>query len=343
MAGVRLAVQRNHVVDSIVERDCFAPSPAFGGAEISAQPLLSSRSNGAWPSNRCVMKDGLDAREVKVLGDLLALVLEDQPGSAETALAAIRRRAQQEGVSGGAIKNLFLRLAQQTREKEATEPARAAEAERLHLMLAERSRQLAAAQAEIARLQAELANERAARAPAFTLSLGRRSVSEPPVSEQPHPVGAVSVRRFAWFAIAGALLVVLRAALGTHWPHPIPSVPPAAAPQAPVTSNRGDIELPLSLDQRVAIADHVRACYRASADAWADTVRGVVLVVRTDRAGVARAASVDAIDRQRLIDPAFAEFATRAEQAVLSPQCARLPLPAEALGSAHILSFRFVP
>jgi hypothetical protein len=57
------------------------------------------------------MKDGLDAREVKVLGDLLALVLEDQPGSAETALAAIRRRAQQEGVSGGAIKNLFLRLA----------------------------------------------------------------------------------------------------------------------------------------------------------------------------------------------------------------------------------------
>jgi len=289
------------------------------------------------------MKEGLDPREVKVLGDLLALVLEEQPGSAETALAAIRRRAQQEGISGGAIKNLFLQLARQTGEKAQTDPARAAEAERLHLMLAERSRQLAAAQAEIARLQAELAKERAARPHAFAFSLSRRSAPEPPVSDQPPAAGAVSVRRFAWFAIAGALLVLLRSALGTHWPHPAPAPPRPAASQAMAMAERGDSELPLSVDQRVAIADHVRACYRASADAWADTLRGVVLVVRTDRAGVARAASVDAIDRQRLIDPAFAEFATRAVQAVLSPQCARLPLPAEALGRAHTLSFRFLP
>src|SRR5579884_3850705 len=155
------------------------------------------------------MKEGLDPLEVKVLGDLLALVLEEQPGSAETALAAIRRRAQQEGISGGAIKNLFLQLARQTGEKAQTDPARAAEAERLHLMLAERSRQLAAAQAEIARLQAELAKERAARPHAFAFSLSRRSAPEPPVSDQPPAAGAVSVRRFAWFAIAGALLVLL--------------------------------------------------------------------------------------------------------------------------------------
>src|SRR5579875_573394 len=40
MAGVRLAVQRNHVVDSIAERDCFAPPPALGRRKSRLRPCF---------------------------------------------------------------------------------------------------------------------------------------------------------------------------------------------------------------------------------------------------------------------------------------------------------------
>jgi hypothetical protein len=52
-----------------------------------------------------------DPHEVKVLADILALVLEDQPGPSTVALEAIRRKARQNRVTGGALKNLFQAIA----------------------------------------------------------------------------------------------------------------------------------------------------------------------------------------------------------------------------------------
>ena len=57
------------------------------------------------------MSDTFDSKELKILSDILALVLEDQPGQSETALAAIRSRAQRNQVTGGALKNLFTAIA----------------------------------------------------------------------------------------------------------------------------------------------------------------------------------------------------------------------------------------
>lgn len=53
----------------------------------------------------------MDPREIKILSDILALVLEDQKGQSETALEAIKARARRDGITGGALKNLFQTLA----------------------------------------------------------------------------------------------------------------------------------------------------------------------------------------------------------------------------------------
>lgn len=55
----------------------------------------------------------IDPRELKTLSDILALVLEDQPGGSEAALDALRRRARRDGTTGGALKNLFRQVASQ--------------------------------------------------------------------------------------------------------------------------------------------------------------------------------------------------------------------------------------
>ncbi|GBQ93445.1 hypothetical protein AA23498_1729 [Acetobacter nitrogenifigens DSM 23921 = NBRC 105050] len=57
------------------------------------------------------MSDNLDPKELKVLGDILALVLEDQPGQASSALDALRARARRNKMTGGALKNLFTAIA----------------------------------------------------------------------------------------------------------------------------------------------------------------------------------------------------------------------------------------
>ncbi|MFT9016684.1 MAG: hypothetical protein ABF990_13235 [Acetobacter sp.] len=52
-----------------------------------------------------------DPKEVKLLSDILALVLEDQVGQSTAALETLRRRAQRNSTTGGALKNLFQTLA----------------------------------------------------------------------------------------------------------------------------------------------------------------------------------------------------------------------------------------
>lgn len=53
------------------------------------------------------MDAGMAPREVKILCDILALVLDEQPGHAATALERIRQMARRDGVTGGALKNLL--------------------------------------------------------------------------------------------------------------------------------------------------------------------------------------------------------------------------------------------
>ena len=53
----------------------------------------------------------IDPKEIKILSDILALVLEENPGQSSTALETLRRRAKRHHMTGGALKNLFQTLA----------------------------------------------------------------------------------------------------------------------------------------------------------------------------------------------------------------------------------------
>ncbi|GAB29701.1 hypothetical protein APS_0303 [Acetobacter pasteurianus subsp. pasteurianus LMG 1262 = NBRC 106471] len=64
----------------------------------------------------------IDPKELKILSDILALVLEDQPGQSTTALEALRNRAKRNATTGGALKNLFQTIAE---DPEKAKPARA--------------------------------------------------------------------------------------------------------------------------------------------------------------------------------------------------------------------------
>ncbi|MDI2090620.1 hypothetical protein [Commensalibacter oyaizuii] len=57
------------------------------------------------------MNEKIDPKELKVLADILALVLEDQPGQSLNALETIKKRAKRNTVTGGALKNLFTSIA----------------------------------------------------------------------------------------------------------------------------------------------------------------------------------------------------------------------------------------
>ncbi|CAI3926827.1 unnamed protein product [Commensalibacter communis] len=57
------------------------------------------------------MNQKIDPKELKVLADILALVLEDQPGQSANALETIKKRAKKDTITGGALKNLFKNIA----------------------------------------------------------------------------------------------------------------------------------------------------------------------------------------------------------------------------------------
>ncbi|GAN60518.1 hypothetical protein [Acetobacter cibinongensis] len=52
-----------------------------------------------------------DPKELKILSDILALVLEEQSGQSASALEALKNRAQKDKITGGALKNLFQAIA----------------------------------------------------------------------------------------------------------------------------------------------------------------------------------------------------------------------------------------
>ncbi len=100
----------------------------------------------------------------------------------------------------------------------------------------------------------------------------------------------------------------------------------------------------LSMDQRGAIGDHVRPCWTTDPGMLDLDKMQVLLTVTTDTNGVVRAAVVAPDDLGRVAaNPRLRVFAERAVRAVLSPQCANLPLPQSMLGKTNVLTFRFSP
>lgn len=68
------------------------------------------------------MSGAFDPRELKVLSDILALVLEDQEGQSAAALNALRARARKNGTTGGALKNLFVAIAPNPPQRSRAKP-----------------------------------------------------------------------------------------------------------------------------------------------------------------------------------------------------------------------------
>lgn len=66
------------------------------------------------------MNQQIDPKELKVLADILALVLEDQPGQSANALEAIKKRAKKNATTGGALKNLFTNIANNPPQRKAS-------------------------------------------------------------------------------------------------------------------------------------------------------------------------------------------------------------------------------
>ncbi|APH54644.1 Hypothetical protein GbCGDNIH9_1344 [Granulibacter bethesdensis] len=56
------------------------------------------------------MNERPESSERKILGDIIALVLDENPGQSEAALIALKRRAARNNVTGGLLKNLLHEL-----------------------------------------------------------------------------------------------------------------------------------------------------------------------------------------------------------------------------------------
>ena len=107
----------------------------------------------------------------------------------------------------------------------------------------------------------------------------------------------------------------------------------------------GNVTGSLTEGQRKTIGDEVRRCYAEDTAAKDYATYVATMTVTVDESGVVRQVRLSAADSSRASsDPAFRAFAERAERAVLDPQCATLPLPANLTGKgAQELSFRFRP
>lgn len=58
------------------------------------------------------MTENIDKKELKILADILALVLENEPGQSANALETLKKRAKKNMVTGGTIKNIFYSIAE---------------------------------------------------------------------------------------------------------------------------------------------------------------------------------------------------------------------------------------
>lgn len=129
----------------------------------------------------------------------------------------------------------------------------------------------------------------------------------------------------------------------THPPKARPNPQQGGAPDGGGTPD-GDITSALTATQQKAIGNSVRRCY--SEDTAARNYAQFVahLVVTVDETGMARLVEfAPQTQAQMASDPSYRALAERARDAVLSPTCAKLPIPQNLLGQTRQLKFVFRP
>lgn len=105
-----------------------------------------------------------------------------------------------------------------------------------------------------------------------------------------------------------------------------------------------DITASLNAGQQHEIGNAVRRCYAEDTAARNYAQFQAHLTVTVDATGEARAVAFSGADLQRMAsDPSYRALAERARAAVMSPLCAKLPLPAAQLGQVHQIKFVFRP
>ncbi|GBR14324.1 energy transducer TonB [Asaia spathodeae] len=109
-------------------------------------------------------------------------------------------------------------------------------------------------------------------------------------------------------------------------------------------SPNGDITSALSDAQQKAIGSGVRPCYTEDTAARNYASFSAYLIVTVDQNGEARIVRFTPATQAKMnADPSYRALAERAREAVLSPRCAKLPVPSGFLGKSHDLIFVFRP
>ncbi|QDH17289.1 energy transducer TonB [Swingsia samuiensis] len=129
----------------------------------------------------------------------------------------------------------------------------------------------------------------------------------------------------------------------THSPHSRPNPPQGGAPGGGGVPN-GDITQGLSAAEQRAVGASVRRCYTEDTEARDYAKFFAHMIVTVDSTGEARLVNFapDTLAKMRS-DPSYRAFAERARDAVLSPTCAHLPIPAHLLGRTGKMRFVFRP
>lgn len=255
------------------------------------------------------MSEAIDPRELRSLADILALVLDDNTGQSVAAIEAVRRRARNGRVTGGAIKNLVLRLGR------GDAPATPG-GDRPYARIVELERRLGEA---LSRLEAErVRGAEQARRHLDAVSARHRS-----------PRGLSG----AGLAMAGLVGLVFGAVIGCSGLGAAFSPSAAAMPRG-VARTAADTAANTAQDGvQSAIAVHVRPCQDASLDV------PVHLVAELDGNGVAYEARVAPDQVARLGDPGFHRAAGDAVRAVLDPRCSTMPVGG-LRGRLRVVEFR---
>jgi hypothetical protein len=121
--------------------------------------------------------------------------------------------------------------------------------------------------------------------------------------------------------------------------------PPRGGTKGGGGARTGDATSLLTTGEMRQIGAEVKRCYAEDTAARDYATFVAVITVTIDADGVVRDAQLSPDDRARSNrDPSFRAFAERAEQAVMDPACAKLPVPANLLGKpSQQLTFQFKP
>lgn len=275
------------------------------------------------------MTDAIDPKERKLLGDILALVVGEHDGQSASALTRLRRRAQADRVTGGALKSLFDTLLTDRPAAQAP-PASGAETARLSQALGQMKLRLAGLETELAMERGVAARHAAARRKAFVLLAAAL------------PVGLAA-------GLGGGFLAgrIQRARQSLILVDPTVSRPVAAStggPAAVATPPPQPVDAAvLPAEVRADIAEHLRVCRLAPHPAAGAPAFSVRVEMDVDDRGIAHLVRVAPVPPSLAAEPAYRPFAEAVGKTLVSPDCAKLPLPGYLLGQVRTVTFRFTP